>query len=56
MPAKPASADIEIAIDTTGSMGGSIAQARADAAAIVNDVKLQVPNSQFAVVQFPRRR
>lgn len=52
VPAKPASADIEIAIDTTGSMGASIAQAKADAAAIVNGVKLQVPDSQFAVVQF----
>jgi hypothetical protein len=52
VPAKPPKADIELAIDTTGSMGPSIAQAKADAAAIVAQVQASVPDSQFAVVQF----
>lgn len=52
VPAKPASADVEIAIDTTGSMGPSIAQAKADALAIVAGVQASVPDTQFAVVQF----
>jgi hypothetical protein len=39
VPAKPPKADIEIAIDTTGSMGPSIAQAKADAVAIVTGVQ-----------------
>jgi von Willebrand factor type A domain len=52
VPEKPASADIEIAIDTTGSMGPTIAQAKADATAIVTGVQGSVPDSQFAVIQF----
>jgi len=52
VPATPPSADIEIAIDTTGSMGPSIAQAQADATAIVTGVQAAIPNSQFAVVDF----
>jgi hypothetical protein len=52
VPAKPPKADIEIAIDTTGSMGPSIAQAKADAVAIVTGVQGAVPDTQFAVVQF----
>jgi Ca2+-binding RTX toxin-like protein len=52
IPAKPGSADVEIAIDTTGSMGGTIAQAKADAINIVNGVQGSVPDTQFAVVEF----
>ena len=52
VPTKPASADIEIAIDTTGSMGPSIAQAKTDAANIVSGVQAAIPDSQFAVVDF----
>jgi hypothetical protein len=48
----PVKGDIEIAIDTTGSMGGSISQAQAQATQLVNDVQAYVPNSQFAVVEF----
>ncbi len=33
-------------------MGPSIAQAKADALAIVSGVQAVVPNTQFAVVQF----
>jgi hypothetical protein len=52
VPAVPPKADIEIAIDTTGSMDPSISQAKADANAIVNGVQAVVPDTQFAVVQF----
>jgi hypothetical protein len=52
VPTRPPAADILIAIDTTGSMGASIAQAKADATDIVNGVKASVADSQFAVVDF----
>lgn len=52
VPAKPPTADIEIAIDTTGSMSGAIAQAKAEATNLVNAVKAEIPDSQFAVVDF----
>jgi von Willebrand factor type A domain-containing protein len=52
VPAVPPKADIEIAIDTTGSMQPSIDQAKADAQNIVNGVQGVVLDSQFAIVQF----
>lgn len=52
LEAAPPSADIEIAIDTTGSMGPSIAQAKADATNLVNQVQASIPDSHFAVVDF----
>jgi hypothetical protein len=52
VPAKPPMADIEIAIDTTGSMSGAIAQAKAEATNLVNAVTAEIPDSQFAVVDF----
>ena len=52
VPAHPREADIELAIDTTGSMGPAIAQAQADATAIVNGVQGIFPSAEFAVVQF----
>lgn len=52
VPAKPPKADIEIAIDTTGSMQPSIDQAKTDAVNIVNSVQASVPDTQFAVVAF----
>ncbi|MEA2611629.1 MAG: hypothetical protein QOG32_1355, partial [Chloroflexota bacterium] len=52
VPAVPPKADVLLAIDTTGSMGASIAQARADAQAIVTGVQGSVTDTQFAVVQF----
>jgi hypothetical protein len=52
VPAVPPKADIEIAIDTTGSMAPSIAQAESDATSIVSQVQAQVPDTDFAVVQF----
>ncbi len=39
-------------MDTTGSMGPSITQAKNDASGIVSGVKADVPASQFAIVQF----
>jgi hypothetical protein len=52
VPATPPTADIEIAIDTTGSMAPSIAQAQTDANNIVSGVQAQIPGAQFAVVDF----
>ncbi len=44
--------DIEIAIDTTSSMGASIAQAQADSKRLVTEVQQRYPGALFAVVQF----
>ena len=54
LQARPAATlvDIEIAIDTTGSMGLSIAQAQRDAKTLVADVRARYPGAMFAVVQF----
>lgn len=48
----PPPLDIELAIDTTGSMGASIEQAQEDAKTLVTDVEAQFPGTLFAVVQF----
>jgi hypothetical protein len=52
LDALPAGADILLAVDTTGSMGGAIAQAKAEAVAIVSDVQASIPNARFAVAHF----
>jgi hypothetical protein len=52
LPSVPPSADVEIAIDTTGSMAGGISDAVSEANAIVNDVQASVPDTDFAAVQF----
>ncbi|HEX8156389.1 MAG TPA: vWA domain-containing protein [Solirubrobacteraceae bacterium] len=52
VPAVPAKADIEIAIDTTGSMAGAIAQAKAEATKLVNAVQAELPDAKFSVVEF----
>ncbi len=52
VPAKPPSADVFIAIDTTGSMSGGIADAKSEANAIVTGVQASVPDTQFAAAQF----
>jgi Mg-chelatase subunit ChlD len=44
--------DIEIAIDTTSSMGASISQAQADSKRLVTEVQRRYPGAMFAVVQF----
>ena len=48
----PPKADILIAIDTTGSMGASIAQAKTDANSIVLGVQGSVADTEFAIVDF----
>ena len=48
----PARADIIVAIDTTGSMGAPIAQAKADANAICTQIKGSIPGARFAAVDF----
>jgi hypothetical protein len=52
VPAALPHADIEIAIDSTASMGPSIAQAKTDAINIVNGVQAVIGDAQFAVVDF----
>jgi len=52
LPQFPGHADIEIAIDTTGSMSTGIADAVAEANDIVSQVQAEVPDSDFSVVQF----
>jgi len=44
--------DIEIAIDTTGSMTPSIENAQRDARTIVARTQQTLPNARFAIVQF----
>ncbi|MEO8348097.1 MAG: hypothetical protein ABI610_04240, partial [Acidobacteriota bacterium] len=52
LDALPGSADILIAIDTTGSMGAAIIQAKAQAVQLCNDVQAQIPGARFAVWDF----
>ena len=52
VPQVPAKADTEIAIDTTGSMGGAIEQAKAEATNLVTAVQAQIPDAHFSVVEF----
>jgi hypothetical protein len=44
--------DVELAIDTTGSMGPSIHRIQRDAAKLVTDLRARFPGARFAVVQF----
>jgi hypothetical protein len=44
--------DVELAIDTTGSMSSSISQAQADAKGLVSDIRSRYAGAQFATVQF----
>lgn len=52
VPRMPVKADIEIAIDTTGSQSGAIAQAKAQAADLVNTIHGAVPDAHFSIVDF----
>lgn len=52
VPALPPKADVEIAIDTTGSMGGAISQAQAQATQLVNTLHADIPDTNFSVVDF----
>jgi hypothetical protein len=44
--------DVVFAVDTTGSMGGQIASAKAGAIDIMNGVKATFPGAQFAVIEY----
>src|SRR4051794_38741730 len=44
--------DVELAIDTTGSMGPSIARIQRDAAKIVDGIRARAPGARVAIVQF----
>ncbi len=48
----PARADIIVAIDTTSSMTGPIAQAQADASNLCATVQASIPGARFAAVDF----
>jgi hypothetical protein len=54
LDAQPANADVVLAFDLTGSMGGALAQAKTDAAAIVAGVQAPtaIPGARFAIVHF----
>jgi hypothetical protein len=52
LDALPGSADIIIAIDTTGSMSAAIAQAKAQASQLCTDVQTAIPGARFAVFDF----
>ena len=52
LDALPGAADIIIAIDTTASMSGAIAQAKAQASQLCTDVQNQIPGARFAVFDF----
>jgi Mg-chelatase subunit ChlD len=55
LDALPGAADIIIAIDTTGSMTNAIAQAKAQATTLCNNVKNAIPGARFAVMDFRDR-
>ena len=48
----PPKADIVLAVDTTGSMGTAITNARNDANNIISRVKSSIPGARFAVVDY----
>jgi hypothetical protein len=48
----PGKADIVVAIDTTGSMGGAIAQAKTDSSGMVTQIQTAIPGARFALVDF----
>lgn len=51
-PAIPPNPDIVFLADTTGSMAGSIANVKANAASILNQIKAAQPTAQFAVAEY----
>jgi hypothetical protein len=52
LDARPAKADIMLAIDTTSSMCTAITAAKNEATAIVNQVQADIPGAHFAVADF----
>ena len=52
LDAAPPKADILLALDTTGSMGAAITDARNDANAFVGGIQASIPGARFAVADF----
>ncbi len=52
LDATPPKADVVLAVDTTGSMGAAIADAKTDAISIVGRIQSAIPGARFAVVDF----
>lgn len=52
LAAEPGKADIEIAIDTTRTMGPAIEKAKQDARATVDQLRVLFPDARFAVAEF----
>jgi len=52
LDAAPARADVILALDTTGSMGAAITDAKNDANDIVNGIKTSIPGAKFSVAEF----
>ncbi|HSC50704.1 MAG TPA: PxKF domain-containing protein [Gaiellaceae bacterium] len=50
--ALPPKADVLLALDTTGSMGAAIADAKSDANALVTQLQAVIPQTKFAVAEF----
>ena len=48
----PPRADVLLAIDTTGSMGQAITDAKADADTLVQQIQSEIPNAKFALADF----
>jgi hypothetical protein len=51
-PPVPPKPDLVFIADTTGSMGGAIANVRTNAADILNEVSTAQPTAQFAVAEY----
>jgi hypothetical protein len=54
-PAASPAVDVELAFDTTGSMGPALTRARQDAEQILSGVRAVIPGARFAVVAFRDR-
>jgi hypothetical protein len=52
LAAAPPQADILLALDTTGSMGAAINDAKNDAASMVGQIRASIPGARFAVADF----
>ncbi|HEY0444270.1 MAG TPA: vWA domain-containing protein [Candidatus Limnocylindrales bacterium] len=52
LDALPGAADILFAVDTTGSMGPAITQAKSDATSIANAIATAIPGARFGLADF----
>jgi hypothetical protein len=51
-PAIPPKPDVVLLVDTTGSMGGAIANVKANLHTVITNVRASQPNAQFAVASY----